>query len=113
MIRGSLISFSRSWTSSNKWRLLSQRKAAGTEPVAATPLASMQLDVISATTAEDREFNELRRDLPRATSLGDAATFSFAISSASCLPRVSRCIFRDQIRMKLESSPVPASLHRP
>jgi hypothetical protein len=31
-----------------------------------------QLDVISATTAEEREFNELRRDLPRASSLADA-----------------------------------------
>ena len=32
-----------------------------------------QLDVISATTAEEREFNELRRDLPRATDI-EAAT---------------------------------------
>ena len=31
-----------------------------------------QLDVISATTAEDREFNELRRELPKAGSLRSA-----------------------------------------
>jgi len=34
--------------------------------------AKLQLDVIAATTAEEREFNELRRDLPRCTSLTDA-----------------------------------------
>ena len=32
-------------------------------------IAPAQLDVISATTAEEREFNELRRDLPRASTL--------------------------------------------
>jgi putative nucleotidyltransferase with HDIG domain len=63
--------------------------------VATVPLASTQLDVISATTAEDREFNELRRDLPRATSLIDAADVLFrhlrrvvpAASLALYLPR--------------------------
>jgi putative nucleotidyltransferase with HDIG domain len=34
--------------------------------------ARLQLDVISATTAEEREFNELRRDLPRSTTLAEA-----------------------------------------
>ncbi len=34
--------------------------------------AKLQLDVITATTAEEREFNELRRDLPRCSSLAEA-----------------------------------------
>jgi len=71
-----------------------QRKSK-TATVATVPLASTQLDVISATTAEDREFNELRRDLPRATSLIDAADVLFrhlrrvvpAASLALYLPR--------------------------
>jgi putative nucleotidyltransferase with HDIG domain len=54
-----------------------QNKTATGMPASATPLATTQLDVISATTAEDREFNELRRDLPRAASLGDAADILF------------------------------------
>lgn len=36
-----------------------------------------QLDAISATTAEEREFNELRRDLPRAESLSEATEILF------------------------------------
>lgn len=36
-----------------------------------------QLEAISATTAEEREFNELRRDLPRASSLDDATEILF------------------------------------
>jgi putative nucleotidyltransferase with HDIG domain len=36
-----------------------------------------QLDVITATTAEEREFNELRRDLPRAGNLSAAADILF------------------------------------
>ncbi len=36
-----------------------------------------QLDVIAATTAEEREFSELRRELPLATSLGAAAEILF------------------------------------
>ena len=39
--------------------------------------ARAQLDVISATTAEEREFNELRRDLPRSSSLEDATEILF------------------------------------
>ncbi|HEX5070864.1 MAG TPA: GAF domain-containing protein, partial [Vicinamibacterales bacterium] len=34
--------------------------------------AKLQLDAITATTAEEREFNELRRDLPRCSSLAEA-----------------------------------------
>jgi putative nucleotidyltransferase with HDIG domain len=40
-------------------------------------LAPAQLDAISATTAEEREFNELRRDLPRAGSVAEAADVLF------------------------------------
>lgn len=40
-------------------------------------LAPTQLDVITATTAEEREFNELRRELPRATDLASATEVLF------------------------------------
>jgi putative nucleotidyltransferase with HDIG domain len=49
-----------------------QKKSLG-EGTDANTLAPAQLEVISATSAEDREFNELRRDLPRATSIVSAA----------------------------------------
>jgi GAF domain-containing protein len=39
--------------------------------------ASKQLDAIAATTAEEREFNELRRELPLANSIGAAADVLF------------------------------------
>jgi putative nucleotidyltransferase with HDIG domain len=39
--------------------------------------ARAQLDAITATTAEEREFNELRRDLPRSGSLEDATEILF------------------------------------
>jgi putative nucleotidyltransferase with HDIG domain len=48
-----------------------------------------QLDVISATQAEEREFNELRRDLPRATTVNAAAELLFRhvrrVVPATCL----------------------------
>lgn len=40
-------------------------------------LKPAQLDVISSTTAEEREFNELSRDLPRATTMAGAAESLF------------------------------------
>lgn len=40
-------------------------------------LSPAQLDVISATTAEDREFKELSRDLPRANTMSDAIDVVF------------------------------------
>jgi putative nucleotidyltransferase with HDIG domain len=43
----------------------------------ASNLAPDQLEVISATTAEDREFNELRRELPKAASSAAAAEVLF------------------------------------
>jgi hypothetical protein len=54
-----------------------QRKALATGSDTESALVPGQLDVISATSAEDREFNELRRDLPRATSLAAAADTLF------------------------------------
>jgi putative nucleotidyltransferase with HDIG domain len=42
-----------------------------------THMSPLQLDVISATTAEEREFNELRRDLPRAADIGTATEVLF------------------------------------
>ncbi len=42
-----------------------------------TVLSPTQLDVISATTAEEREFNELRRELPKAASISAAADVLF------------------------------------
>jgi putative nucleotidyltransferase with HDIG domain len=40
-------------------------------------IGGAQLDVITAATAEDREFNELRRDLSRVSALADAADVLF------------------------------------
>jgi putative nucleotidyltransferase with HDIG domain len=51
------------------------KKVAAGEPQ--SPPAASQLDVIAATTAEEREFNELRRELPLATSLSSAADVLF------------------------------------
>jgi putative nucleotidyltransferase with HDIG domain len=46
-------------------------------PVHTGAQAPGQYDVISATTAEDREFNELKRDLPRAGTLVEACEILF------------------------------------
>lgn len=51
-----------------------QKKATSSE--ASLPLPA-QLDVITATTAEEREFNELRRELPLSTSVPAAADILF------------------------------------
>lgn len=50
-----------------------------TRPVGSSPqsLIPAQLEAISATTAEEREFNELRRDLPKATTVVGAANVLF------------------------------------
>ncbi len=55
-------------------------------------VAPEQLDVISATTAEDREFNELRRELPKAASVHDAAQSLFR-HVRRIVPAVSACYF--------------------
>ncbi len=57
-------------------------------------LSPAQLDVISATTAEEREFNELRRDLPRATSLANAAEIVFRHLRRWCLRPRQSCTCR-------------------
>lgn len=61
-------------------------KAASSETVPA------QLDVISATTAEERELNELRRDLPRAASLS-AATESLFKHVNRVVPAASLALY--------------------
>lgn len=63
-----------------------EQARAGAAPFSRIPT---QYEVISATTAEDREFNELRRDLPRATSFAEAADMLFRhirriVPAASC-----------------------------
>lgn len=52
-----------------------QKKSAAGQPELRP--AANQLDVIAATTAEEREFNELRRELPLATTLDTAADVLF------------------------------------
>jgi putative nucleotidyltransferase with HDIG domain len=49
----------------------------GGQSVTTPRLTPAQLEVISATTAEEREFKELSRDLPRATTLADAIEVIF------------------------------------
>ena len=49
----------------------------GGQKVSTPRLSPAQLEVISATTAEEREFKELSRDLPRATTLSDAIEVVF------------------------------------
>ena len=60
----------------------------GAASASAPLLLPAQLDVISATTAEEREFNELRRELPKATSIAAAADVLFRhlrrVVPASC-----------------------------
>ena len=53
-----------------------QRKAVVTQATD-RQASEVQFDAISAATAEDREFNELRRDLPRASSVVEAADIAF------------------------------------
>ena len=60
-ILGSLIDFLRFWISS---RPPSSPRITSYSDASANHWCSSQLDAISATTAEEREFNELRRDLP-------------------------------------------------
>lgn len=53
-----------------------ERKAEAGTKLAAS-IAPSQLDVISATNAEEREFNELRRELPRTKGLAEATDVLF------------------------------------
>jgi putative nucleotidyltransferase with HDIG domain len=52
------------------------RAASGVDP-SGKRLKPAQLDVISSTTAEEREFNELSRELPKATTAASAADVLF------------------------------------
>ena len=56
---------------------LEQQDAEGQASAAGPALIPAQLEVITATTAEEREFNELRRELPLATSVPGAAETMF------------------------------------
>jgi putative nucleotidyltransferase with HDIG domain len=55
-------------------------------------VAPAQLEVINQTTAEDREFNELRRELPKAVALDDAAEILFR-HLRRVVPASSFCLF--------------------
>lgn len=52
-------------------------RPASTEGQGREPAPAGQFDVITATTTEEREFNELRRDLPRATDIVSATEVLF------------------------------------
>ena len=54
-----------------------RRQALARDAQPETRIGGAQLDVITAATAEDREFNELRRDLARSSSFNDAADVLF------------------------------------
>jgi putative nucleotidyltransferase with HDIG domain len=55
--------------------------------------SKLQLDVITATTAEEREFNELRRDLPRCGSLPEATDVLYK-HLRRVIPAVSLALYR-------------------
>jgi signal transduction protein with GAF and PtsI domain len=54
-----------------------RRKASSGDAGSTATITPAQLDVISAATAEEREFNELRRELPRAETITAAADLLF------------------------------------
>jgi hypothetical protein len=54
-----------------------EKKRTSPSHIGSTEPVPHQLDVISATTAEEREFNELRRELPRAATLAVATEALF------------------------------------
>jgi putative nucleotidyltransferase with HDIG domain len=63
-------------------------------------LSPSQLDVISATTAEEREFNELRRELPLSGSVSDAAEVLFR-HLRRVIPAASLTLFAPNDRNEL------------
>ena len=71
------------WVVDEFLRILDRLERMDAEESLVTPgaeapvLSPSQLDVIAATTAEEREFNELRRDLPLTASVADAADVLF------------------------------------
>ncbi len=54
-----------------------RRKASSSDGSRTAPVIPDQLDAISATNAEEREFNELRRELPRAEDISAASEILF------------------------------------
>ena len=54
-----------------------RRKASSSDGSRIAPVIPDQLDAISATNAEEREFNELRRELPRAEDISAASEILF------------------------------------
>lgn len=70
-----------------------ERENAATTGTAVNPwLIPAQLDVISATTAEEREFNELRRDLPKAPTM-EAAIDVFFRHLRRVIPAASQALY--------------------
>jgi signal transduction protein with GAF and PtsI domain len=69
-----------------------ERKLAHEGPMAPS-MSRSELDVISATTAEEREFNELRRDLPRSASLIEATEILFR-HLRRVIPAASLALYR-------------------
>lgn len=70
-----------------------EKTQGATDGPAAPAIHGHQLDVITATNAEEREFNELRRDLPRATSLVDATEILYR-HLRRVLPAASLALYR-------------------
>lgn len=70
-----------------------ERKQGLLQGPTAPSIAGAQLDVISATTAEEREFNELRRDLPRAGSLVEATDILYR-HLRRVIPAASLALYR-------------------
>ncbi len=70
-----------------------EKKQGSTDGPTAPAIHGHQLDVITATNAEEREFNELRRDLPRATSLVDATDILYR-HLRRVLPAASLALYR-------------------
>jgi len=70
-----------------------EKKLSAANGPAAPAVHSQQLDAITATNAEEREFNELRRDLPRATNLGEATEILYK-HLRRVLPAASLALYR-------------------
>jgi hypothetical protein len=71
-----------------------ERRQALAREIALEPgIGGAQLDVITAATAEDREFNELRRDLARSTSVTEAADGLFR-HLRRVIPAASLALYR-------------------
>ena len=70
-----------------------EKKKAAVKGPTSPAIPGDELDVISATTAEEREFNELRRDLPRAATLIEATEILYR-HLRRVLPVASLALYR-------------------